>query len=159
VAKRNIMIGVTALEFDNMPELCIGKYTLAVEGVSDLYSKMSKEWEDQRKKYKRDLNDTIPSKCNMQKAIASCMTGKCVSLEALSILMRIGRKPILISLARGSGIPHVAHQVKNKVLCRYTLLLFDTLEDALEMTKLFVDTANNSSSVLEWCSYEEAGLL
>jgi hypothetical protein len=46
VAKKNIMIGVTSIEFENMPEQFIGKYTLAVEGVSDLYSKMSKEWED-----------------------------------------------------------------------------------------------------------------
>lgn len=33
MAKRNIMIGVTAFEFENMPELFIGKYTLGVEGL------------------------------------------------------------------------------------------------------------------------------
>ena len=159
MGKRNIMIGVTTVEFENMPELYIGKYTLAVEGVSDLYSKMSKEWENQRDKSKRDLNATIPSKCNMQKAIASSMTGKCVSLEALSILLRIGRKPALVSLAKRSGIQHVTHQVNNKVLFRYTLLILDTLEDAIEMAKLFVDTANNNSSVLERCSYEATGLM
>ena len=159
MGKRNIMIGVTSLEFENMPEIYIGKYTLAVEGVSDLYSKMSKEWENQRDKSKRELNATIPSKCNMQKAIASCMTGKCVSLEALSILLRIGRKPALVSLAKASGILHVTHQVKNKVLFRYTLLILDTLEDAIKMAKLFVDTANSSSSVLERCSYEATGLM
>jgi hypothetical protein len=142
-----------------MPEIYIGKYTLAVEGVSDLYSKMSKEWENQRDKSKRDLNATIPSKCNMQKAISACMTGKCVSLEALSILLRIGRKPALVSLAKGSGIHHVTHQVNNKVLFRYTLLILDTLEDALKMAKLFVDTANSNSSVLERCSYEATGLM
>ena len=159
MAKRNILIGVTSIKFENMPEVFTGKYTLAVEGVSDLYSKMSKEWEDQRKKYKRDLNVAIPSKCNLQKAIASCMTGRCVSIEALSILMRVGRKPALIALAKGSEIPHVIHQVNNKVLFSYTLLIFDTLEGALEMAKLFVDTANNNSSVLERCSYEAAGLM
>ena len=157
MAKRNIMIGVTTFEFENMPELFIGKYTLGIEGVSDLFSEMSKEWEDEHKKYKKDIIAAIPSKCNVQIAIASCMPSKCVSLEALAILMRVGRK--LRSLAMESGIPHVIHQVNNKVLFRYTLLLFDTLEDALEMAKLFVDTANNNSSILERCSYEAVGLI
>ena len=159
MAKRKIMIGVTTFEFENMPELFIGKYTLGVEGVSDLFSEMSKEWEDEHKKYTKDIIAAIPSKCNVQIAIASCMPSKCVSLEALTILMRVGRKPVLRSLAMDSGIPHVIHQVNNKVLFRYTLLLFDTLEDALEMAKLFVDTANNNSSILERCSYEAAGLM
>lgn len=159
MVKRNIMIGVTALEFENMPEQFIGKYTLGVEGVSDLFSEMSKEWEDEHKNYKKDINAAIPCKCNVQIAKASCIPSKCVSLEALSILMRVGRKPALISLAMRSGISHVIHQVNNNVLFRYTLLLFDTLEDALEMAKLFVNTANNNSSILERCSYEAAGLL
>ena len=44
-------------------------------------------------------------------------------------------------------------------LFRYTLLIFDTLEDAIKMAKVFVDTANNNSSVLERCSYEAVGLI
>ena len=159
MTKRNIMIGVTAFEFENMPELFIGKYTLGMEGVSALFSEMSKEWEDEHKNYKKDINAAIPCKCNVQVGIASGITCKGVSLEALSILMRVGRKHVLRSLAMESGIPHVIHQVNNKVLFRYTLLLFDTLEDALEMAKLFVDTANNNSSILERCSYEAVGLM
>ena len=159
MAKRNIMIGVTAFEFENMPKLYNGKYTLAVEGVSELFSKMSKEWEDEHKKYKKDINAAIPCKCNMQKAIASCMPSNCVSLEALSILMRVGRKPVLRALVMESGISHVIHQVNYNTLFRYTLLLFDTPKDALEMAKLFVNTANKNSSILERCSYEAVGLM
>lgn len=157
MAKRSIVIGVTPVEFDNMPESLKGKYTLAVEGVSDLYNKMSNEWVEHRKKNNLDVENN--NKCNMQKAISICMTNKCVSLDALSILMRIGRKPVLVSLAEKSGIPHVSHHVKNKVLFNYTLLVFDTLEDAANMAKFYVDKANTHSSVLERCSYESAGLL
>ncbi|AFQ44879.1 hypothetical protein [Desulfosporosinus meridiei] len=159
MAKRNIMIGVTTFEFENMPKLFIGKYTLGVEGVGDLFREMSKEWEDEHKKYTKDINAAIPSKCNVQIAIASGMPCKCVSLEALSILMRVGRKPVLRSLAMESGIPHVIHQVNNKVLFRYTLLIFDTLESALAMAKFFVDTANKKSSIRDRCSYEAVGLM
>lgn len=157
MTKRNIVIGVTPVDFENMPESFQGKYTLAVEGVSDLYNKMSNEWVEQRKK--ANLNVEINNKCNMQKAISICMTNRCVSLDALSILMRIGRKPVLLLLAEKSGIPHVAYRVKNKVLYNYTLLIFDTLEDAIKMAKFYVDKANSHSSVLERCSYESAGLL
>ncbi|WP_407311445.1 hypothetical protein [Desulfosporosinus sp. SB140] len=157
--KRNIVIGVTPVEFDNMPESLIGKYTLAVEGVCDLYNKMSNEWIEQRKNDPKITNVTISNKCNMQKAISISMTNKCVSLEALSILMRIGRKPVLVSLAKKSEIPHVAYRVNNKVLFSYTLLIFDALDDAIKMAKFFVDKANSHSSVLERCSYEATGLL
>lgn len=154
--KRNIVIGVTPVEFDNMPESLDGKYTLAVEGVCDLYNKMSNEWIEQRNKLS---SVPISNKCNMQKAISISMTNKCVSLEALSILMRIGRKPVLVSLAKKSEIPHVAYRVNNKVLFSYNLLIFDTLEDGIKMAKFYVDAANNHSSVLERCSYEATGLL
>jgi hypothetical protein len=155
MGKRNIVIGVTPVNFDSMPESLMGKYTLAVEGVCDLYNKMEKEWAEQAK------IPTVPisNKCNMQKAISIAMTDKCVSLEALSILMRIGRKPVLMSLAKKSEIPHVAYRVKNKVLFSYTLLIFDTLDDAVAMAKFYVDQANNHSSVLERCSYAATGLL
>ncbi|MDQ7097133.1 hypothetical protein REC12_26400 [Desulfosporosinus sp. PR] len=157
--KRAIVIGVTPVEFDNMPESLVGKYTLAVEGVRDLYNKMSNEWLEQRNKDPKFMNTPISNKCNMQKAISISMTNKCVSLEALSILMRIGRKPVLVSLAKKSEIPHVAYRVNNKVLFSYTLLIFDTLEDAARMAKFFVDKANAHSSVLERCSYEATGLI
>ncbi|AET69688.1 hypothetical protein Desor_4255 [Desulfosporosinus orientis DSM 765] len=157
MSKRNIVIGVTPVEFDNMPDSLKGKYTLAVEGVSDLYNKMSNEWVEERKI--KNLTVAVNNKCNMQKAISIAMTNKCVSLEALSILMRIGRKPVLMSLANKSGIPHSEYRVKNKVLYSYTLLIFDTLEDAVKMAEFYVDRANNFSSVLERCSYETTGLL
>lgn len=48
MSKRNIVIGVTPVEFDNMPDSLKGKYTLAVEGVSDLYNKMTNEWVEER---------------------------------------------------------------------------------------------------------------
>lgn len=157
--KRNIVIGVTPVEFDNMPESLMGKYTLAVEGVCDLYNKMSDEWVEQRKKDQKDTNVTISNKCNMQKAISISMTNKCVSLEALSILMRIGRKPVLVSLAKKSEIPHAEYHVKNRVLFNYNLLVFDSLENGINMAKFYVDKANRHSSVLERCSYEATGLL
>ncbi|AFQ43162.1 hypothetical protein [Desulfosporosinus meridiei] len=157
MGKRNIVIGVTPVEYENMPESLKGKFTLAVEGVSDLYSKMSDEWVEHRQK--NNLNVENNNKCNMQKAISISMTDKCVSLDALSILMRIGRKPVLLSLAKQSGIPHLAHHVKNRVLFNYTLLIFDTLEDAHKMAKFYVDKANSHSSVLERCSYESTGLI
>ncbi|WP_407311601.1 hypothetical protein [Desulfosporosinus sp. SB140] len=156
MGKRNIVIGVTPVDFNNRPESLNDKYTLAVEGVCDLYNKMENEWAEQRNKI-----STVPisNKCNMQKAISISMTNKCVSLEALSILMRIGRKPVLMALAKKSEIPHIAYRVNNKVLFSYTLLIFDTLEDAMNMAKFYVDQANNHSSVLERCSYAATGLL
>ncbi|WP_242975873.1 hypothetical protein [Desulfosporosinus sp. FKB] len=154
MGKRNIVIGVTPVEFDNMPDSLIGKYTLAVLGVRDLYNKMTKEW---AKEYNIDLK--VNNKCNMQKAISISMTNNCVSLEALSILMRIGRKPVLMSLAQKSNLSHTIFRVKNKVLYSYTLLIFDTLEDAAKMAEFFVEKANAYSSVLERCSYEAAGLI
>ncbi|AFM40172.1 hypothetical protein Desaci_1135 [Desulfosporosinus acidiphilus SJ4] len=154
--KRNIVIGVTPVEFDGMPESLRGKYTLAVEGVRDLYNKMENEWLEEHNL----ISDAkISNKCNMQKAISISMTSKCVSLEALSILMRIGRKPVLASLAKKSEIPHVTYHVKNKVLFSYTLLIFDTLEDGIKLAEYFVDQANNHSSVIERCSYAATGLL
>jgi|GEM_PF-2089459 hypothetical protein len=154
MGKRKIVVGVTPVEFDNMPESLIGKYTLAVVGVRDLYNKMTDEWAVEHK-----IDPKVDNKCNMQKAISISMTDKCVSLEALSILLRIGRKPVLMSLAQKSEILHVAFRVKNKVLFSYTLLIFDTLDDAVKMAKFFVDKANNYSSVLERCSYEATSLV
>lgn len=75
------------------------------------------------------------------------------------MLMRIGRKPVLVLLAKKSEIPHVEYHVKNKVLYNYNLLVFDTLENGIDMAKFYVDKANDHSSVLERCSYEATGLL
>lgn len=154
MGRKNIIIGVTPVEFDNMPESLIGKFTLAVVGVRDLYNKMTHEWA-----VERNIDLEVNNKCNMQTAISISMTKDCISLEALSILMRIGRRPVLIALAQKSGIPHLVFRVKNKVIFSYNLLIFDTLEDATNMAKLFVTQANNYSSVLERYSYEATGLI
>ncbi|KLU64136.1 hypothetical protein DEAC_c39510 [Desulfosporosinus acididurans] len=154
MGKRNIIIGVTPVEFDNMPESLIGKFTLAVVGVRDLYNKMTNEWAEEH-----NIDLEINNKCNMQKAISISMTKDCISLEALSILMSIGKRPVLISLAQKSGIPHLVFRVKNRVLFMYNLFIFNTLEDAANMAKLLVTQANDYSSVLERYSFEATGLI